>query len=144
VPGLTLARAAPRIALTEAGVGTLPGAKGGDPYGFWFPIYTAGRKTEILAELILPDHPEVMEILRREGLTGGIPLLTRRITDAGAHQVYLMADMSDVAFTLGRWDLAGPRWMQSLSDFQPTLYAGHGAYWDFYVPALSAVLKSPR
>lgn len=144
VPGLTLARAAPRIAITEAGARALPGARGGDSYPFWFPIYTAGRDTEILAELILPDHPKVSEILRREGLSGGIPLLTRRITASGAHQVYLMADMSDVAFTPGRWDLAGPRWMQSLSDFQPNLYIGHGAYWDFYVPALSAVLKSPR
>jgi hypothetical protein len=144
VPGLTLSRAAPRIRITEAGVGALSGAKGGDHYSFWFPIYTAGRDTEILAELILPDHPQVSELLRREGLSGGIPLLTRRITASGAHHVYLMADMSDVEFTPGRWDLAGPRWMQSLSDFQPNLYDGHGTYWDFYVPALSAVLKSPR
>lgn len=144
VPGPSLSRAAPTIKLTDAGVRALPGAKGGEAYPFWFPIYTTARETEVLAEFILPDHPKVKEILRREGITGGVPLLTRRVTETGAHQVYMMADMSDVEFTPGRWDLDGPRWMQSISDFQPDLYIGHDAYWDFYVPALSAVLKSPR
>lgn len=144
VEGRTLASAGPHVALTEAGKQALPGAVGGSDYPFWFPIYTVNEGTELLAELVLPDHPKIAEVLQREGLTGGVPLLTRRITASGAHQVYLMADMSDTEFTPGRWDLAGPRWMQALSDFQPDLFIGHGAFWDFYVPAVSSVLKSPR
>ena len=144
VEGPTLARASPRVAVTEAGNRVLSDAVGGADYSGWFPVYTANEGTEVLAELILPDHPKITEVLQREGLTRAIPLLTRRITESGAHQVYLMADMSDTEFTPGRWDLAGPKWMQAISDFQPDLYAGHNAFWDFYVPAVSSLLKSPR
>lgn len=144
VEGRTLASAGPHVALTEAGTRALNGAANGADYSFWFPIYTVNEGTELLAELILPDHPKIAEVLRREGLTGGVPLLTRRITESGAHQLYLMADMSDTEFVPGRWDLAGPKWMQALSDFQPDLYIGHNAFWDFYVPAISSILKSPR
>lgn len=144
VEGRTLASAGPRVALTETGRRVLQGASSGGEYPFWFPIYTVNEGTELLAELILPDNPKIAEVLRREGLTGGVPLLTRRITDAGAHQVYLMADMSDTEFTPGRWDLAGPKWMQAASDFQPDLFVGHSTFWDFYVPAVSSILKSPR
>lgn len=144
VEGRTLASAGPHVALTAAGIRALKGAASGADYPFWFPIYTVNEGTELLAELILPDHPKIAEVLRREGLTGGVPLLTRRITESGAHQLYLMADMSDTEFVPGRWDLAGPKWMQALSDFQPDLYIGHNAFWDFYVPAITSVLKSPR
>jgi hypothetical protein len=144
VEGRTLASAGPHVSLTNAGKQVLRGASGGADYPFWFPIYTVNEGTELLAELILPENPKIKEILRREGLTGGVPLLTRRITETGAHQIYLMADMSDTEFTPGRWDLAGPKWLQAISDFQPDLDVGHNAFWDFYVPAVSSLLKSPR
>jgi hypothetical protein len=144
VEGRTLASAAPHIAITEAGAQVLKGASGGADYPSWFPIYTVHEGTELLAELVLPDQPKIAEVLRREGLSGGVPLLTRRITETGAHQIYMMADMSDTEFKAGRWDLAGPKWMQAISDFQPDMYIGHSAFWDFYVPAVSSLLKSPR
>ncbi len=144
VPALTLERAAPRIVVTAAGTRVLGDAEGGATYQFWFPIYTVKEGTELLAELELPANPKIAEILAREGLTGNVPLLTRRITEHGAHQIYMMADMSDTDFQPGRWDLLGPRWMRALSDFQPDLFVGEQAFWDFYVPAVGALLKSPR
>ncbi len=142
----TLSGAGPRVHVTEAGVRELPRALGGAEYPFWFPVLTVrDSSTELLAELVLPTSPALGDLLAREGLPRDrIPLLTRRITTNGAHHVYLAADMSDTDFHPGRYDLLGPEWMRGLADLQPDLIAGAHAFWDFYVPAVSALLKSPR
>ena len=144
IPGISLGDAGPHLQITAKGERVLDGATGGAEYGFWFPVLTANAGTEVLAELVLPENPKLMEILAREGLTNVIPALTRRIGTSGAHHVYLATDLSDSPYEPGRYDLLGPKWMRAIADFQPDIYVGLDAFWSFYVPAVSSILKSPR
>lgn len=138
-------RVAPVIELTARGTSALPHAEGGGGYPYWFPVLTAHEGTEVLAEFLLPSL-RVMDSLRAaEGIPLRIPMLTRR-TDGGAHRIYLAADLSDAGFPTGRYAFAGLARYRAATQAELTAatQSPERDFWQFYVPALRALLGAPR
>lgn len=134
--------AAPHVAMTDAGRRALPAATGGAPYYYWFPVIAADSGTEVLAELALPPLAARDSVLRAAGIPAVVPLLTRRVV-RGAHRLYLAADLSDTDFDPGTYDLAGLGWLRTRFEDNPYRVDGQNAFWQFYVPALAQLLRTP-
>ncbi len=136
-------RVVPHVVITAAGEQALGATRNGGAYPFWFPIIKPDSGTEVLAELRLPELPEVRNVLESEGLAGNLPLLMRR-RDGGSHRVYLAADLSDSQFEPGSHQVDGPLWLRKLVSLRRKRFEGQDGFWEFYVPALRAVLRAPE
>ncbi len=142
VPDPFSLRIAPELVLTDTGRRVLPEANGGTNYYYWFPILEAAPGTEVLAELEFPRTARMDSVRALADVPPRIPLITRR-TDGGAHRVYLAADLSDPDFDPGAYRFAGLARVHRALKVDPRIYNSQMAYWQFYFPAVSALLRAP-
>ena len=134
----------PQIELTGQGSRALRHSRGGISYPYWFPVLEASPGTEILAEYVLPELPEMDSIRAAERIPLRIPALTRR-TDGGSHRVYLAADLADAGFPTGRYAFAGLARYRAATQAKltSTTQSPERAFWQFYVPTVRALLRAP-
>lgn len=142
VSGFLTYDVAPAITVTELGAEQIPLATGRTDYHYWFPVLEAAPGTEVLAELAFKPGRDIDSVRAIAAIPARIPMLTRTVVD-GSHRVYLAADLSDVDFDPGAYAFAGLARLHAGIPADPRIYNSSRAFWEFYVPAVSKLLRAP-
>jgi len=132
----------PAIAMTDLGEQALPRATGHSDYHYWFPVLEAQPGTEVLAEFVFKPGAKMDSMRATAGIPARIPMLTR-LKVGGSHRVYLAADLSDTDFDPGAYAFAGLARLHAGIPADPRIYNSSRAFWEFYVPAVSTLLRAP-
>lgn len=138
--GYPIEHSAPQLSLSPQGRQWISGSFGTPPYFNWFAIVSAGRGTEVLAQIALPEHSDWQQQCRRHNVPTVFPLLTRQ-RYAKSTRIYVAANIANLDQTPGRYQLAGIHLLQAAVHRRRDVVTNRPAFWQLYVPLMGALLK---
>lgn len=134
------ARLAPRVQFTDAARVHLGNLRSDAAHFGWFFLVTAHPDTLVLAEMQLPEALIRSPQFHSETLLLRYPALTlRTVGPSRRFGIHLTA--SRAVFDPGRYNLAGLPEIQALMNRRHDIRSPRPVFWQFWVPALRAILR---
>lgn len=134
------ATVAPRLTFTEVGRDRLGNVRADAAYFGWFVLSEPGPMSITMAELVLPEALVGLAEFHAAELPLRHPVLTERVVGP-SHRIAMHIDGANAAFDPGRYNMAGIHRAQALFNRRRDLLSPRPAFWQFYVPAMRAILR---
>ncbi len=132
---------APRISFTDAGREVLGNLRSDAAQFGWFVLGEPHPDTTVLAEIRLPDVLVRSAEFHASELELQHPALTQRIVGPSTRTT-IYVDAGRISFDPGRHNLAGLTKAQALLNRRRDLLSPRPVFWQFYVPAMRAILRN--